>query len=93
MNKNELIHRISIRTNTTKCKTTTVLNAIIDVISDTLAQGDKVQIVGFGTFETHKRAEKKGHNPQTKQEIRISARKAPIFKPAKILKDSLKNKS
>lgn len=59
MNKDELINRMSIRTNTTKCKTTAILDAIIDVISDTLSQGNKIQIVGFGTFETRKRAEKK----------------------------------
>ena len=60
-----------------------------DVITETLKQGDKVQLVGFGSFEVRERAARKGRNPQTKQEITIPASKLPVFKAGKALKDTI----
>ena len=63
------------------------INAAIEVISDCLAEGDKVQLVGFGAFEVKSRAERIGRNPKTKESIKIPASKVPVFKPGKALKD------
>jgi len=90
MNKAELIEKIALRTNSTKCKTEVILNTLINIMSETLLQGEEIQLVGFGTFEVRSRAKKNGHNPQTNEKIRIPARKAPVFKPAKILKNAVK---
>ena len=68
------------------------LNAFVNVVSETLAKGDKVQLVGFGSFEVRKRAARKGRNPQTKEEIKIPASKAPVFKAGKALKDLVNKK-
>ena len=62
---------------------------MISVITETLAKGERVQLVGFGTFEVRDRAERKGRNPQTREEIIIPASKAPVFKAGKALKDSV----
>ena len=87
MNKSELIEAIATKTGETKKAAEVGLNAFIDVISETLKKGDKVQLVGFGSFEVRKRAARKGRNPQTKEEIKIPASKAPVFKAGKALKD------
>ena len=63
------------------------LAAFTDIVADTLKKGDKVQLVGFGTFEVTERAARTGRNPQTKKEIKIPASKAPKFKAGKALKD------
>ena len=68
------------------------LNAFIDVITESLAKEEKVQLVGFGSFEVRKRAARKGRNPQTKEEIKIPASKAPVFKAGKALKDLVNKK-
>lgn len=65
------------------------LNAFIDSIEEALKKGDKVQLVGFGSFEVRNRAARKGRNPQTKAEITIPASKAPVFKVGKALKDAV----
>lgn len=87
MNKAELIEAISAKTGDSKKATDAALKAFIDIVTDSLVRGDKVQLVGFGTFETRTRAARKGLNPQTKQEIKIPACKAPVFKAGKALKD------
>lgn len=87
MNKSELVTSISEKTGTSKKCAENTLNAFTEIISDELKKGGKVQLVGFGTFETRKRAARKGRNPQTKEEIRIPASIAPAFKPGKALKD------
>ena len=87
MNKSELVNAICEKTNTSKKATEISLNAFIEVITDALKNEEKVQLVGFGTFETKKRAARKGINPQTKEEIKIPASKAPSFKAGKALKD------
>ena len=87
MNKSELIAAIAAKTGETKKNAEASLNALIDVVTETLVKGDKVQLVGFGSFEVRKRAARKGRNPQTKEEIKIPASKAPVFKAGKALKD------
>ena len=92
MNKSELIAAIATKTGETKKDAEATLNAFIDVVTETLAKGDKVQLVGFGSFEVRKRAARKGRNPQTKEEIKIPASKAPVFKAGKALKDLVNKK-
>ena len=87
MNKSELIAAIAAKTGNTKKDAEATLNAFINVVEATLVKGDKVQLVGFGSFEVRKRAARKGRNPQTKEEIKIPASKAPVFKAGKALKD------
>lgn len=92
MNKTELIAAIVAKTGETKKDAEATLNAFVNVVSETLAKGDKVQLVGFGSFEVRKRAARKGRNPQTKEEIKIPASKAPVFKAGKALKDLVNKK-
>ena len=87
MNKAELIEAMAAKTGDTKKATDEALRAFVDVVTDALVKGDKVQLVGFGSFEVRTRAARKGHNPQTKAEIKIPACKAPAFKAGKALKD------
>lgn len=87
MNKTQLIEAMSAKTGDSKKATTEALNAFIEVVSEAMKNGDKVQLVGFGTFEVRNRAARKGKNPQTGAEIKIAACKAPAFKPGKALKD------
>ena len=92
MNKSDLIAAIAEKTGTTKKSAEASLNAMTEVITDALVKGDKVQLVGFGSFEVRKRAARKGRNPQTKEEIKIPASKAPVFKAGKALKDVVNKK-
>ena len=92
MNKAELVAAIAAKTGDTKKGAEASVNAFVDVITDALAKGDKVQLVGFGSFEVRKRAARKGRNPQTKEEIKIPASKAPVFKAGKALKELVNKK-
>ena len=92
MNKSELIAAIAAKTGETKKSAEASLNAFIEVVTESLVKGDKVQLVGFGSFEVRKRAARKGRNPQTKEEIKIPASKAPVFKAGKALKDLVNKK-
>ena len=92
MNKAELIAAIAAKTGDTKKAAEASVNAFIDVVTEALTEGDKVQLVGFGSFEVRKRAARKGRNPQTKEEIKIPASKAPVFKAGKALKDLVNKK-
>ena len=87
MNKTELVSAMMKRTGATKKATEESLNAFINIVSEALTKEEKVQLVGFGSFEVRKRAARKGRNPQTKEEIKIPASKAPVFKAGKALKD------
>lgn len=89
MNKSDLVNAISTKTGMNKKNSEAALNAFVSTIEDALKEGDKVTLVGFGTFEVRERAERKGRNPQTKQEISIPASKAPVFKAGKSLKDTV----
>jgi DNA-binding protein HU-beta len=92
MNKSELIAAMAAKTGETKKDAEIALDAILAAITASLKKGDKVQLVGFGSFEVKKRAARKGRNPQTKEEIKISASKAPVFKAGKALKDVVNHK-
>ena len=92
MNKAELIAAIAAKTGDTKKGAEASVNTFVDVITEALIEGDKVQLVGFGSFEVRKRAARKGRNPQTKEEIKIPASKAPVFKAGKALKDLVNKK-
>nr|WP_206155407.1 HU family DNA-binding protein [Caldanaerobacter subterraneus] len=87
VNKAELVAKIAEKSELTKKDAEKALNAFIEAVQEALKNGDKVQLVGFGTFEVRERAERKGRNPQTREEITIPASKAPIFKAGKALKD------
>ena len=87
MNKSDLVNAIAEKTGATKKAAEESLNALLDVVREAMVKGDKVQLVGFGSFETRTRAARKGHNPQTKAEIKIPACKSPVFKAGKSLKD------
>ncbi len=92
MNKSDLIAAIAAKTGDTKKSAEETVNAFVDVVTEALVKGDKVQLVGFGSFEVRKRAARKGRNPQTKEEIKIPASKAPVFKAGKALKDLVNKK-
>ncbi|HZK25567.1 MAG TPA: HU family DNA-binding protein [Oscillospiraceae bacterium] len=90
MNKSELIGVVAEKTGMTKKDIEKVVNAVFDGIGESLAQGDKVQIIGFGTFDVRDRKEREGRNPATGETITIPAVKVPVFKAGKALKDNVK---
>ena len=87
MNKTELVAAMAKETNLAKKDVEAVLKSFIDVVSEELKKGEKVQLVGFGTFEVSERAAREGRNPQTGATMKIKASKAPKFKAGKALKD------
>ncbi len=87
MNKAELVAAIAEKTELSKKDSEKALKAFIDVVTEELTKGEKVQLVGFGTFEVTERPARTGRNPQTKEAITIAASKAPKFKAGKALKD------
>ena len=87
MNKTELIASVAQSAGLTKKETDRVISAAIDAITAALVQGEKVQISGFGTFETKEREARVGRNPHTREAIEIPATRVPGFKPSKALKD------
>ncbi len=89
MNKNELISAVAEATGVSKKDTDAVIKATFEAISKAMADGDKVQLIGFGTFETRERAERTGINPLTKQKINVPASRVPAFKAGKALKESV----
>ena len=89
MNKSDLIAAIAAKTECTKKDAEATLNAFVDVVTEALVKGDKVQLVGFGSFEVRKRAARKGRNPQTGKEMKIAAKTVPAFRPGKALKDTV----
>ena len=89
MNKAELINATAEKAGLSKKDTEAAVAAMIDVITEALAEGEKIQLVGFGAFEVKARAERIGRNPKTKEEIKIAASKVPVFKAGKALKDAV----
>jgi DNA-binding protein HU-beta len=89
MNKTELIAAVAERSGMTKKDAERVINATVDTITTSLVSGDKVQISGFGIFETKEREARVGRNPRTKETIEIPASRVPTFKPSKALKDNV----
>lgn len=93
MNKTELITSMADKSNLTKKDAGAALNALIDTIQGTVAEGGKVQLVGFGTFESRKRAARMGTNPKTREEISIPASTVPAFKAGKEFKGVVNKQS
>ena len=89
MNKTELITAISESADISKKDSEKALKAFVDVVTEELKKGEKVQLVGFGTFEVSERAAREGRNPQTGKTMKIEACKAPKFKAGKALKDAI----
>lgn len=89
MNKSELIDAIADAAELSKADAGRALDAFVKTVEDTLRQGDSVTLVGFGTYSVKERAERKGRNPQTGEEITIKAAKIPAFKAGKTLKDAV----
>ena len=89
MNKTEFIAAVSEKAEISKKDSEKALKAFVDVVAEQLKAGDKVQLVGFGTFEVSERAAREGRNPQTGETMTIAACKAPKFKAGKALKDAI----
>ena len=89
MNKTEFIAAVAEKAEISKKDSEKALKAFVDVVTEQLKAGDKVQLVGFGTFEVSERAAREGRNPQTGETMKIEASKAPKFKAGKALKDAV----
>ena len=89
MNKSELVANVAAKAEITKKDAEKAVAAVFESIQGALVEGDKVQLIGFGTFEVRERAARVGRNPQTGEEIQIAAAKVPAFKPGKALKDAV----
>ncbi len=89
-NKADLIDGVAAKSGLTKKDATAAVEGLFEVVTDYLAEGERVQVIGFGTFEVRDRAARKGRNPQTGEEIQIAATKVPAFKAGKGLKDAVK---
>jgi len=89
MNRQELVKAVSEKTDQSQAAVSEMLNALISTVQDTVAAGDKVALVGFGTFEVSERAERKGRNPSTGAEITIAASRLPKFSAGKAFKDQV----
>lgn len=90
MNKEQLVQEVAKKAKVSQKEAGEVLNAVISVIETTVAKGDKVTLVGFGTFESRKRAARTGRNPQTGAEIKIPAKSVPAFSAGKKFKELCK---
>ena len=89
MTKAELVTMVAEKADLTKKDAEKAISAVVDSISETLAKGEKIQLVGFGTFEVSERAAREGRNPQTGETVKIAARVVPGFKAGSKLKDAL----
>lgn len=89
MNKTELIAAVAEKTDLSKKDADAAVSAVLGAITDALKAGDKIQLVGFGTFEVHNRAAKQGRNPRTGETMTVPASKVPAFKAGKALKDAV----
>ena len=89
-NKSDVIDGVAEKTGLTKKDSSAAVEAFLDVIQETLVDGDRVQLIGFGSFEVRDRAARKGRNPQTGEELQIPATKVPAFRAGKGLKDAVK---
>lgn len=90
MNKPELIEKVAEKAGLSKKDSEKAVGTVVDAITESLANDEKVQLVGFGTFEARTRQAREGRNPATGEKIKIEASKVPAFKPGKALKDKLK---
>ena len=92
MNKTELVANVAEKAGLSKKDAEKALSAVIESVEEALVEGDKVQLIGFGTFEVKDRAARTGRNPQPGKEIKIAASRNPVFKAGKALKDAVNNK-
>ena len=92
MNKTELIAAVAGKTNITKKDTEAVIAATLNTITEALAEEEKVQLVGFGSFEVRTRTAREVRNPRTGEKIKVEAKRAPAFKPGKAMKDAVEKK-
>ncbi|AFU14314.1 DNA-binding protein HU [Bacillus cereus Rock1-3] len=90
MNKTELIKNVAQNAEISQKEATVVVQTVVESITNALAAGEKVQLIGFGTFEVRERAARTGRNPQTGEEMQIAASKVPAFKAGKELKEAVK---
>ena len=93
MTKNEVIAAVAESSGMTKKDTETVVNALGEVIKETLAKGEEIRFIGFGSFEVKERSRRKGRNPKTGEEIEIPAARVPTFKYGKLLKSAVNNEN
>lgn len=91
MNKSELIEAVAEKSEESKASTARVLDALLDVLTAQMASGEKVSLVGFGTFESGSRSARTGRNPSTGAELKIAAAKVPKFRPGASLKKAVNN--
>ena len=89
MNKSDLVAVVAEKMGATKRDAEVSLNAVVEAITESLVKGEKIQLIGFGSFEVRKRAARKGRNPQTNEEMKIPASKVPAFKAGQALKDAV----
>ncbi|MBE5809045.1 MAG: HU family DNA-binding protein [Clostridiales bacterium] len=87
MNKNTLVSKMAENTGLTKAQSEAALKAFIDIVEDTLKEGDSIQLVGFGTFAVKERPARTARNPRTGEPMEVAAKKIPTFKPGKSFKD------
>ena len=92
MNKNELVSAVADAADISKKDADAAITALVDVITEALKEGEKVQLVGFGTFELRKRSARTGHNPRTQEPMEIGEAIVPVFKAGKILKDAVSHR-
>ncbi len=90
MNKSELVSSVADKAGVSKKETEKVVNAVFESITEALDKGDKVQVIGFGSFEVRSRKAREGRNPSTGEMIKIPATRVPVFKPGKALKEKVK---
>lgn len=90
MNKTEFVAAVAEKTGFSKKDAEAAVSAVFSVVTDALVNNEKVQLVGFGTFEVRERAERQGHNPKTGEAMTVPASKVPAFKAGKALKDAVK---
>jgi DNA-binding protein HU-beta len=89
MNKEQLVAKIAEKASVTKKEANQILDATIEIVMDTVVEGEKLTLVGFGTFEARERKERQGRNPQTGDVITIPATRVPVFSPGKLFKDKV----
>lgn len=89
MNKTELVNVVAAETNLAKKDVDAVISATLKAVTDAMKEGDKVALIGFGTFEVKATAEREGRNPKTGETIKIAASKKPVFSASKVLKDEV----
>lgn len=92
MNKNELISAVAEKSQLSKKDSEAAVSAVFAVITEAMAQGDKVQYTGFGTFDVKKRPERVARNPRTGEQVTVPEGRVPVFKPGKLLRDAVEGK-